>query len=213
MHKSLITFLFCFLFCFLSSAQEKKELDSVQTALKKENIVIQDSLTLTKRKEIDPLGPSKAAFYSAVLPGLGQIYNKKYWKAPIAWAAVGGGVYAYTYYNSLYKRSRTAFKSRKAGFITDEFYYRFDNNEPDAPGDYLDLEDLQNDQERFQRDRDLWLLYTIAIYALNVIDANVDAHLKQYNIDENLSMDFKPYIDYNEITASPTYGMALTVKF
>lgn len=206
MYKSLISFLFCFLFCFLSFAQEEKELDSVQTALKKENIVVQDSMTLTKRKEINPLGPSKAAFYSAVLPGLGQIYNRKYWKAPLAWGVVGGSVYAYTYYNSTYSRFRTAFKRRKAGFTDDEF-----NGEGEAR--FFSTEVLQNEQERYQRDRDLWLLVSIAMYALNVIDANVDAHLKQYNIDENLSLDFKPYLDYNEIIGSPTYGMALTVKF
>ena len=56
-----------------------------------ENLIIQDTL----KKPINPLAPAKAAFYSAILPGLGQAYNKKYWKIPIVYAAIGTGVYAY----------------------------------------------------------------------------------------------------------------------
>lgn len=72
---------------------------------------------------------------------------------------------------------------------------------------------MQDAQEKYQRDRDLMVLVTIGLYALNIIDANVDSHLKQFNIDDDLSIDFQPYIDYNEITATPNYGMALTIKF
>ena len=75
-----------------------------------------------KSNNINPLAPSKAAFYSAILPGLGQIYNKRYWKVPIVYAVIGLGVYAYMYNDDLYDRFRTAFKRRKAGFVDDEFY-------------------------------------------------------------------------------------------
>ena len=77
----------------------------------------------------------------------------------------------------------------------------------------LDDGDLENQQERFQRDRDLWLVLSIVAYSLNIIDANVDAHLKQFNIDNNLALDFEPYLDLNAVTNNPTYGMALTIKF
>ncbi len=60
----------------------------------------------------------------------------------------------------------------------------------------------------------IWFVgITIAMYALNIIDANVDAHLKQFNIDDDLSLDFEPYLDLNPITNNPNYGMALTIKF
>ncbi|MDX1769070.1 MAG: DUF5683 domain-containing protein, partial [Arenibacter troitsensis] len=72
---------------------------------------------------------------------------------------------------------------------------------------------LESAQERYQEDRDLWLLVTIGMYALNIVDANVDSHLKQFNVDDDLSMDFKPYLDMDSITAKPVYGMALTIKF
>lgn len=207
---------FVFLFFIgIGLAQEKKgedqEIDSLRTDLREEGIVLQDSIII-KKKPINPLAPSKAAFYSAVLPGLGQIYNKRYWKLPIVYGALGGGIYAYTWNNDWYNRFRTAFKRRQAGFIDDEFYDR-DNNNPVGSAPDFDVDVLENQQERFQRDRDLWLLVTIAMYALNVVDANVDAHLKQFNVDEDLSMDFEPFMDLDPVTLSPNYGMALVIKF
>ena len=199
-------------FCFSQEEQEtvpKKETDSLQVTLAEQGIIIQDSVSFKKsKKEFNPLAPSKAAFYSAILPGMGQIYNKRYWKAPIAWGLIGGSIYMYTFNNDNYQRFRTAFKSRQAGFTDDEFY---DLNNGIIPS--LDNDDLEYQQERFQSDRDLWLVVAIGMYALNIVDANVDAHLKQFNIDDDLSIDFEPYFDFNQITNSPNYGMALIIKF
>lgn len=185
--------------------------DSIQGSIGEDGVILQDSLFI-KKKVMNPLAPSKAAFYSAILPGLGQIYNKRYWKLPIVYGAIGGSIYAYTWNNDNYQRFRTAFKSRQAGFTNDEFYDLNGDNAPGAAPD-LDLSDLENQQERFQRDRDLWLVVAIGMYALNIIDANVDAHLKQFNIDDDLSFDFEPFLDLNQVTNTPNYGMALTVKF
>lgn len=162
-----------------------------------------------KPVEVNPLAPSQAAFYSAVLPGLGQIYNKRYWKVPLVWGAIGTGVYAYSYNNTEYRRARKAFKRRLAGFSDDEFW---DLNK-DGRGPDISNEALEEAQENTQRDRDLALVITIALYALNIIDANVDAHLKQYNVDDRLALDFKPFLDINPITNDPVYGMALAIKF
>jgi hypothetical protein len=188
---------------------EASPADSLKTDLQEKGISIEE---VRKRENINPLAPSKAAFYSAVLPGLGQIYNRRYWKVPIVYAAIGTGVYAYIYNDTEYDRFRSAFKRRRAGFFDDEFYDL--NNSGIVPGE-PDLSDeaLQDAQERFQRDRDLALVVTIALYALNIIDANVDAHLKQFNVDEDLSLDIRPYLDYHPITSDPNYGLALTVKF
>lgn len=198
--------------------QEEKsnapEVDSLKTNLKKDGMVIVDTMVVSKRK-INPLAPAKAGFYSAVLPGLGQIYNKRYWKAPIVWGAIGAGAYAYVNFDNRYNAFRTAFKRRQAGFTDDEFYdLRPDDGITRTTPEIDDqrLERLQNDR---QNDRDLALLVTILMYALNIVDANVDAHLKQFNIDDKLSLDmeFQPYLDLNPITNDPQYGMALIVKF
>ncbi|MFD2607252.1 DUF5683 domain-containing protein [Euzebyella marina] len=212
MSKSLFTFFFLGFFIFATQAQEDPttttEVDSLETTLEEEGIVLVDSVK-SKRKAINPLAPSKAAFYSAVFPGLGQAYNKRYWKVPIVFGAIGAAVYGYTWNDSRYDRVRTAFKRRQAGFTDDEFYDP--NNTGNGP--LIDLEDLQNEQERFQRDRDLLLLVSVALYALNIVDANVDAHLKQFNVDDDLSFDMEPYINVDPVTNSPHYGMAMTIKF
>ncbi|MFS4448851.1 DUF5683 domain-containing protein [Maribacter sp. 2307UL18-2] len=193
----------------LLSAQDENpaenEIDSVRTNLQEDGIVLQDSI-VKKERYLNPLAPSKAAFYSAVLPGLGQIYNKRYWKVPIVYGALGAGIYAYTFYNGEYQRFRTAFKRRRAGFADDEFI-----NVIPLPGDDR-LERLQNAK---QNERDLALLVTIIIYALNIVDANVDAHLKQFNINDDLSwdMNLQPYLEANPIDGNPNYGMSLTLTF
>ncbi|NNK12041.1 MAG: hypothetical protein HKP08_11925 [Flavobacteriaceae bacterium] len=200
------------LFCVFASTfgQEKRtENDSLRSDLKDKGIVVDGRI---EKKDVNPLAPSKAAFYSAILPGLGQIYNRRYWKLPIVYGALGTGVYAYIYNDDLYDRFRSAFKRRRAGFTDDEFYDL--NGSGIVPGS-PDLSDeaLQDAQERYQRDRDLALLITIGLYAFNIIDANVDAHLQQFNVDDDLSLDVKPYLEYHPITSDPNYGLALTIKF
>jgi hypothetical protein len=208
----LISILFSLQSCFSQDEQETGvtiETDSISTTLAEQGIIIKDSVSFKKaKKEFNPLAPSKAAFYSAILPGMGQVYNKRYWKVPIVLGAVGGSIYMYTYNNDNYQRFRTAFKRRQAGFTDDEFY---DLNNGILPS--LDNADLEYQQERFQSDRDLWLVVAIGMYALNIVDANVDAHLQQFNIDDDLSIDFEPYFDFNQVTNSPNYGMAVIIKF
>ncbi|RIV69785.1 DUF5683 domain-containing protein [Flagellimonas aequoris] len=214
MSKNLLFWFFSILFLHIGFSQEKqenpekeqpqtKEVDSLTQGLNGEGITFEE---VSKRESVNPLAPSKAAFYSAILPGLGQIYNKRYWKAPIVWGAMGTAIYAYSYNNTEYRRARNAFKRRLAGFTDDEFYG--DGTTPRISDDAL-----QEAQESTQRDRDLSLVITIALYALNIIDANVDAHLKQYNVDDDLVIDFKPYLELNPLTNQPNYGMALVVKF
>jgi hypothetical protein len=215
--KNLLFWFFSLLFLQIGFSQEKqeteekeqpqtKEADSLSQGLNGKGITFEE---VSKRENVNPLAPSKAAFYSAIVPGLGQIYNKRYWKAPIVWGAMGTAIYAYSYNNTQYRMARNAFKRRLAGFTDDEFYdINGDGSGPDVSDDAL-----QEAQESTQRDRDLSLVITIALYALNIIDANVDAHLKQYNVDDNLSFDIKPYLDLNPLTNQPNYGMALVVKF
>ena len=215
MNKNLFLLLFAFFLCHSGFSQEEegnkkserpqqtKEVDSLTQTMEGEGVTFEE---VTKKKNINPLAPSKAAFYSAVLPGLGQIYNKRYWKAPIVWGAIGTGIYVYSYNNTEYLRARNAYKRRLAGFTDDEF-----SREDGTP--IISDEALQEAQENTQRDRDLALVITIALYALNIIDANVDSHLKQYNVSDDLAVDFNPYLDINPFTNKPNYGMAMVIKF
>ncbi|MDI1256355.1 MAG: DUF5683 domain-containing protein [Flavobacterium sp.] len=151
-----------------------------------------------KVKAINPLAPAKAAFYSAILPGLGQAYNKKYWKIPIVYAAMGTSMYFYLDNNKKYHRYRDAYKMRLAG-QKDEFY-----------GEYSD-QVLINAQRTFQRNRDISFLLTVGFYVLNIVEANVSAHLLQFNVNENLSV--APDIYQNEINYKQNIGLTLNYKF
>ena len=167
----------------------------------------EDGVSLGDKKssnELDPLRPAKAAFFSAVLPGLGQAYNKKYWKIPIVYAAIGGGLYFYFDNNNVYKRYRNAYKRRLAGFTDDEFY---------GPGEtpFLSDEALIRAQRTLKRNKELSMLVTVGLYVLNIIEANVDAHLIQYNLDENLAL--KPFIDFNNPNYNAQMGLSLNLKF
>ncbi|WP_291869938.1 DUF5683 domain-containing protein [Maribacter sp.] len=207
MNKYLVIFA---LLCFSSwcgfAQEENKEIDSLQNNLKKDGIVI-DKSSIKKKKSFNPLAPSKAAFYSALLPGLGQIYNKKYWKVPLVYGAIGAGIYTYKLNDNQYNQLRVAFKRRKAGFLDDQFY------NPGGTGTNYSLTVLESQQENYQESRDLALVITIVLYVLNIVDANVDAHLQQFNVDDDLSVDFKPYFDLDPITSNPNYGMGLTINF
>ena len=89
--------------------------DSVQIA------VMQDNMKKVPWNT-DPLSPAKAAFYSAVIPGLGQIYNKSYWKVPLVYIAIGTPIYFYVQNSKEYDRYLSAYKRRQQGFTDDEFY-------------------------------------------------------------------------------------------
>lgn len=163
-------------------------------------------------KELNALAPSRAAFLSAVLPGLGQLYNKTYLRAPMVWAAIGTSAYVFKVNDNLYRRYRNAFKSRRAGFMNDEFY---DVNESGIVPGSPDLSDsaLQDGQERYQKDRDLYLVVTIGLYALNIIDANVQAHLRQFNVNDQLSVSYSPFVEREDFTGKPYVGMSMKITY
>ena len=152
----------------------------------------------------DPLRPSKAAFYSAIFPGMGQIYNKKYWKAPIVWGALAIPTYYYQINNSDYKRYRTAYRLRKAG-LQDEF--------TDSSGNSLvSLETLETAQEQLKENRDFSLLSGVILYVLQIVEASVNAHLLQFNTDDNLSL--KPTFIPNQMKFdAPSVGLKIKYTF
>ncbi|WP_264521666.1 DUF5683 domain-containing protein [Flavobacterium sp. N1994] len=151
-----------------------------------------------KVNEIDPLRPAKAAFYSAILPGLGQAYNKKYWKIPLVYGAIASSLYFYITNNNKYHSYRDAYNRRLAGFTDDEYRY-------------LDDSRLIAAQRFYQRNRDLSLLVCIGFYVLNIVDANVDAHLTQFNVSDKLSL--KPDVYLNQFDYKPNLGLTFNYKF
>jgi hypothetical protein len=159
------------------------------------DLVVLDSI---KKSTINSLAPSKAAFYSAIVPGLGQAYNKKYWKIPIIYGALGTGIYSYATNNTKYHRYRDAYISRLSGYSNGDL-------------SNLDNERLIAGQKFYQKNRDLSLLVTVGIYILNIVDANIDAHLIQFNVSENLSVT--PQLIEDDLTRNQNLGVGLTFNF
>ncbi|MEL0454720.1 DUF5683 domain-containing protein [Flavobacteriaceae bacterium SZ-1-7] len=203
-NKSLLALALTFLSCFTLIAQDKKPEEEIIP----EPLIAVDTISLA-RERINPLSPAKAAFYSAILPGLGQAYNKKYWKIPIVYGAIGTGIYFYINNSKEYDRYRDAYKSRLAGFKNDEFYFDANGNQLTTPR--ITTSRLEDAQKFYRRNKEISLLVTFGLYALNIIDANVDAHLMQYNVDENLSL--APHYRFNEIDATGNLGLTLNFKF
>lgn len=159
-----------------------------------------DSLSRKDRIKIDPLTPSKAAFYSTVLPGLGQIYTRKYWKVPIIYGGLGIAGYYYFFQTNEMNKYRDIYKQRIRGDFSDEYITRIPTNEQIIKG-----------MEFHKEYRDLAVLWFVGLYVLNIIDANVGAHLLQFNVDDTLS--FKPYIQPDLMGENPNVGLALQIKF
>ena len=159
------------------------------------------------KRVIDPISPSRASFLSAAFPGLGQFYNRKYWKVPLAWAAVGTGVFVYQFNQTEYLRYRTAFKLRSAGFYTDEFYdVNLDGIGPDVSD-----RALEEAQKKAQSQGDSSLLIAIGLYLLNVLDASVDAHLKPFNMNEDLNVSIQPILRQHPVQMGAEIGLNLKI--
>ena len=169
------------------------------------DILVKDSISSklnyslrTKRLIDDPTTPSKAAFYSAVIPGLGQAYLGKAWKIPIIYAAIGASLYYFDVNNKEMNEYRNAYKRRLNGFYDDRFL------ELARP---ITTEQLLLGMEFHKNYRDIAIVLAALSYMLNILEANVSAHLLQFNVSEDLSV--KP----NLIIDEEIRGFRLALKF
>jgi hypothetical protein len=190
--KNSILFILCLLFSGFIAAQTTDSLSVKNT----EGLIVDQTIV---KEPYDPLRPSRAAFYSAVLPGLGQAYNKRYWKIPIIYAGMAAGVYFHIKNDKDFDRFRNAYKRRLAGFTDDEFY-------GDGETPIISNERLINAQETAQKNKDVSIIVALAFYLVNIVDANVDAHLRQFNVSEDLSIS--PNFEIDPIRVQANYGLS-----
>jgi hypothetical protein len=166
-----------------SQGQEKKDsaitvADTVKAATKK---AAADSAKQKKKRS----EPGKAALRSAIIPGWGQAYNKKYWKLPIVYGALAVPVIAFNYNNTWYQKTREAYEIR---YTKDTA--RYDEIDPSLQP--LSTESLQIYRNEFRQNMDFSVLAFLIIWGLQVADAAVDAHLRSFNISDDLSLKVKP---------------------
>jgi hypothetical protein len=166
-----------------------------------------------KEKKNDSLkrkthSPRAAAIRSAILPGLGQIYNKKYWKLPIVYGALGitGGIFFYNLTN--YRDTRFAYRvkynMRVNGTDSALFVQIKDQLKP------LSEESLRFYRNQFRRDIDYSVLFFLVFWGLNVVDAAVDAHLKSFDVGPDLSLRVKP--GYSEMAGTNGISLVLNIR-
>jgi len=142
----------------------------------------------------------KATIMSAVIPGLGQTYNKKYWKIPIIYAALGGLGYWGINNHIQYK------------YYSDNLRAEYDDDATTTNSTPYSPDQLIVQKNYYKKFRDIAIMGGALVYALNIIDANVDAHLKTFDVSDDLSMKIKPYYNLNYDNTLQT-GLTLKLNF
>ena len=150
----------------------------------------------------------KATTLACICPGAGQIYNKSYWKVPFVVGGFATLIYCIDWNNRGYQRFKKAYSLRAD----------YDNHPEAYPNGSTDeFGGLKNLKDSYRRNRDLCIIITAGLYVLQIIDAHVDAHLKDYDISDDLSMNLEPMVDYTYVpTASghrPVFGFNLSLNF
>ena len=138
------------------------------------------SFSIVKAQKKERKIPEKAAVYSAIIPGLGQAYNKKYWKIPVIYSGLITSAYYIQTSNESYTLYKNVYLSRISGENSDQFQGQYSNT---------DLITLTNFH---RRNREISILCFIGTYLLNIIDASVSAHLFNYDISDDLSLNIQP---------------------
>jgi hypothetical protein len=191
----------CMFFITDVDAQSTIKMDTVKTSILKK-----DSLAITSTHIFKP-NPKRAAIYSAVCPGLGQIYNRKYWKAPIVYASIGVASYFILVNYSGYTNTRNgitrlqdndASNDNEPILVRDYSYKKYDLNKNGAT-----VDDLLRIKKYFRQNIDVSVLTLTALYILNIVDANIDAHLSGFNMSDDLTI--APLINQ--------YGVGIAFQF
>lgn len=139
--------------------------------------------------------PKKATFRSAVLPGWGQIYNREYWKLPIVYGALAIPATLYVYNNKYYTWTKFAYQAvYNAQYLKDSTMYFQVNKKVKSKltGNPLGLPTYQSARNSYKRNKDYSLLWFILVWGLNVADATVFGHLKDFDVSDDLTMHINP---------------------
>ncbi|NVJ84769.1 MAG: hypothetical protein HWE15_00585 [Algoriphagus sp.] len=175
-------------YLFLIPTASNAQQDTVRVEVKKQKKEKPDYSSL-------PKNPRKASLLSAVLPGAGQVYNGKAWKVPILYAGFMTDIYFISFNNRRYQVFREAL-------------FAFDDGDPTI-FPTLNRDALVRNVDYWRRNRDLTILLLGVIYALNIIDANVDAHLSGFDITDELSLSIEPSL---ESFTAQNQGMGISFK-
>jgi hypothetical protein len=208
MHKLSFLLIWLFVLCcsLYTHAQEKDD-------VKDTGLLLQPGMDTTGlSNQIDSIyidedilnRPKKATNFSTILPGLGQIYNKRYWKLPIIYGTLGTIGYFISYNNKKYQQYRNAYLLKKSfpeDFLEDKLAIE------------ISEENLLRGVDYYRRNRDLLMILLVGFYGLQILDAHVDAHLMDFEINEDISLGVGPGVETQSLVSAQQYGLKLTLKF
>jgi len=216
-----------YLLCFLSlalSAQTPEVKDSLKIDSAAAQPIIEKQSVVRKRNEDH--SPKKAAMLSAIVPGLGQVYNRKYWKVPLVYGILGGvGYLAYnnTRYYKFWHDGLIIKNAISNGQKTStDFLYYANNHKYKSFSTDLDADELnslneaqfQTANDDFRRNRDLSFFFLGILYMCNVLDATVDGHLYNFDVSNDLSLHVQPtYISSYSYFSAPSMGLSIMATF
>lgn len=207
MHKFIFLILIFAAFGFHVSAQNDsttkvnngKEilLDTIKPKKDSASVMLAKKDSVTKAKH----DPRKATIRSAIIPGWGQAYNHEYWKIPIVYGALSIPAITFVYNNNWYQRTKEAYNI---------LVNHGDTNDINPKLRGISSESLQYYRNTFRKDRDYSVLFFLFAWSLNIVDATVFAHLKDFDVSPDLSLHIQP--DFNVNTKSPSLGLVLNYK-
>lgn len=192
MKKLVLTLcLLSFVLCVYAQDPEKPEviIDTVKSA--------PDTVEL--KSYASRYDPRKAIMYAAVLPGLGQVYNKKYWKLPLVY----GGFIGFGYGISFYQKGYTKYKA--------ELFDILETQEPISASGYTE-DQLRNIVNKYRRERDFMIILMAGMYLLQMVDAHVDAHLKEFDLNPNLHVRLQPTWE-SDMLMGRSAGFSIKLRF
>ena len=144
--------------------------------------------------------PGKSTVYSILFPGLGQIYNGEYWKIPIYWGAIAGGVFFYSTNKRNYERYKW-------------IYDQASSTDPDVEKPPITAENALYYRDIYRRYRDYSILATALFYVVQIVDANVFAYMQDFEIDDDISLRVEPTVISPDYAQAPAMGLGFTLRF
>jgi hypothetical protein len=178
--------------------------------------------TVSVESSVKVHSPHKATMYSVMFPGLGQAYNKKYWKIPILYAGIGVTLYAINWNTKNYKKYKSAYKD-----FSQYYDYKYQGENPTNPIEEptsksfediykttIDFETssqtqdnnfktvFKNGKDSYKHDRDLTYIILVGVYVLNIVDAAVDAHFTNFNVNDDLTIRVEPAVSYSAFSGN-----------
>ncbi len=213
-----VIYILLFIFSFnLLNAQSTDSLTQAPPV----SLLLKDSLVKKEKKRFfkdlfnfkkDYPSPRKAVLLSAILPGTGQIYNKKYWKLPLVYGALGGLVYAINFNTSEYNRFQTALEKR----LDDDEFGTIDEFSDVIDGElihFVDTPSIRGIRDEYRKNKELSYIGLVAVYILTGVDAYVDAHLIKFDVSDDLSLHVNPSFKVlPDRTTSLGVGVGLNIK-